>query len=138
MTHQELPAPRTRILIVEDQPIVAQVMAEMLEADGHEVETAANGRLALDKIAARPYDLIISDLRMPELDGIGLYREIKRRQPALLSRFLFVSGTAHEPEYQRFLAESAVPILTKPFKLADLLRLTRQVLAAHGPEPERT
>jgi CheY-like chemotaxis protein len=138
MTSQEPPSPRTRVLVVEDQPTVAQIIAEVLGADGHEVETAANGLLALDKIEARPYDLIISDLRMPELDGVGLYREIKRRQPALLSRFLFVSGTADQPEYRRFLAESAVPILAKPFALGDLLQLTRQVLSAHGPEPERT
>ena len=138
MTSHEPPAPRTRVLVVEDQPTLAQIIAEVLEADGHEVETAANGLLALDKIEARPYDLIISDLRMPELDGVGLYRQIKRRRPALLSRFLFVSGTAHEPEYQRFLAESAVPILAKPFSLAELHRLVRRVLAAHGPESERT
>ena len=138
MTSHEPASPRTRILVVEDQPAVAQMLAEVLEADGHEVETAANGLLALDKIEARPYDLIISDLRMPELDGVGLYREIKRRQPALLSRFLFVSGTADQPEYRRFLAESAVPILAKPFAVADLQRLTRQVLSAHRPEQERT
>jgi two-component system NtrC family sensor kinase len=138
MTSHEPQSLRTRILVVEDQPAVAQVIAEVLEADGHDVETAANGRLALDMIEARPYDLIISDLHMPELDGVGLYREIKRRQPALLSRFLFVSGTAHEPEYHRFLVESAVPILAKPFTLADLQRLTRHVLEAHGPEPDRT
>ena len=138
MTSHEPPAPRTRVLVVEDQPTLAQIIAEVLEADGHEVETAANGLLALDKIEARPYDLIISDLRMPELDGVGLYREIKRRQPALLSRVLFVSATADQPEYRGFLAESAVPILRKPFALAALQRLTRQVLAAHGPEPDRT
>jgi len=138
MTSHEPPSPRTRVLVVEDQPTVAQLIAEVLEADGHEVETVANGLLALDKIEAQPYDLIISDLRMPELDGVGLYREIKRRQPALLSRFLFVSGTVDQPEYCRFLAESAVPILAKPFALVDLLQLTRQVLSAHGPEPERT
>ena len=137
MTSQEPPPARTRVLVVEDEPTVAQMMADVLEADGHEVETAANGLLALDKIESRAYDLIISDLRMPELDGVGLYREIKRRQPALLSRFFFVSGTADQPEYRRFLAESAVPILAKPFVLADLQQLTQKVLAAAAREPER-
>jgi CheY-like chemotaxis protein len=136
MSHE--PSPPIRVLVVEDEPTVAQMLTDVLEADGHEVETAANGFIALDRIVVRAYDIIISDLRMPELDGVGLYREIKRRRPALLSRFLFVSGTAHEPEYQRFLAESAVPILAKPFPLAELHRLVRRVLAAHGPEPERT
>ena len=131
MTSQRTPHSRTRILIVEDEPTVAQMLADVLEADGHEVEVAANGILALEKIEARPYDLIISDLRMPGLDGVGLYREIKRRQPTLLSRFVFVSGTADDPEYRRFLAESAVPILAKPFVLADLHQLIRRVLSTH-------
>src|SRR5260370_25534653 len=106
MTSHEHPAPRTRVLVVEAQPTLAQIIAEVLEADGHEVETAANGLLALDKIEARPYDLLISDLRMPELDGVGLYREIKRRQPALLSRLLLVRATTAQPEHRRCLAAS--------------------------------
>jgi CheY-like chemotaxis protein len=138
MRNHEPVSPRTRVLVVEDQPVVAQVIAEVLEADGYVVDTAANGRLALDQIEARPYDLIISDVRMPELDGVGLYREIQRRQPELLSRFVFASGATDLPEYYRFLAESAVQILDKPFTLADFRRLTRQVLAAHVPEPART
>lgn len=134
MTNHEPPSPQTRVLVVEDEPAVAQIVVEVMELDGHEVETAPNGLLALDMIKTRRYDLIISDLRMPELDGAGLYREVERRQPALLSRFLFVSGTADQPEYRRFLAESAVLFLEKPFTLAHLQELTRQVLSAHGPE----
>ena len=126
-----------RILVVEDELRISQLVAEVLEAEGYEVDTAANGLLALEKIEERDYDLILSDLRMPELDGLGLYRELQRRQPALLSRLLFVSGTTDQPEYQRFLAETAVPVLSKPFALVDLQQLTRRVLTAHrrGPEP---
>lgn len=138
MTGQETPRSRTRVLIVEDEPTVAQMLVDVLETDGHEVEVAANGLLALEKIEARAYDLIISDLRMPELDGIGLYREIKRRQPAVLARFVFVSGTADDPEYRRFLSESAVPILAKPFVLADLQQLIRRVLSTPKHGSDRT
>ena len=126
------------ILVVEDESGLRELIANILLLDHHEVDTVRDGAEALYRIERRTYDLIISDFRMPELDGVGLYREIKQRQPELVSRFLFVSGTGHEPEYQRFLAENAVPILTKPFSLANLQRLTREVLSAHGPEPERT
>ncbi len=126
-----------RALVVEDELRVAQLVAEVLEAEGYEVDTAANGLLALEKIEAHAYDLILSDLRMPELDGLGLYRELERRQPALLSRLLFVSGATDQPEYRRFLAETAVPVLSKPFALVDLQQVTRRVLAAHRREPER-
>jgi len=136
MMSPEPPLP-PRALVVEDELRVAQLVAEVLEAEGYEIDTAANGLLALEKIEAHAYDLIVSDLRMPELDGRGLYRELERRQPALLSRLLFVSGTTDQPEYRRFLAETAVPVLSKPFALVDLQQVTRRVLAAHRREPER-
>jgi len=136
MMSPEPPLP-PRALVVEDELRVAQLVAEVLEAEGYEVDTAANGLLALEKIEAHAYDLIVSDLRMPELDGRGLYRELERRQPALLSRLLFVSGAADQPEYRRFLAETAVPVLSKPFALVDLQQVTRRVLAAHRRWPER-
>ena len=136
MMRQE-PRPAPRVLVVDDDLRIAQLVAEVLEAEGYEVDTAANGLLALEKIEERDYDLILSDLRMPELDGIGLYREIERRRPTLLSRLLFISGTTDQPEYYRFLAETAAPVLPKPFMLVDLRQVARQVLAAHQSEPER-
>ena len=67
-------ARRTCILVVEDEPLVAALIADALELEGYEVETAKNGREALEKIAARSYDAILSDLRMPELDGVEIGR----------------------------------------------------------------
>ena len=136
MMSQE-PPPNPRVLVVEDEIRIAQLLAEVLEAEGYEVDTVANGLLALEKIEMHDYDLILSDLRMPELDGLGLYRQIERRQPTLLARLLFITGTTEQPEYCRFLAETAVPVLLKPFTLVDLQRFTRQVLAARRREPER-
>jgi CheY-like chemotaxis protein len=119
----------THVLLVEDDVGVAEVLAYGLEADGHTVEVAANGLLALAKIETHTYDVIISDLHMPELDGRGLYREIEWWQPALLSRLIFITGAAERHEYQRFLQEIVVPILRKPFDVADLLRAVRLVLS---------
>lgn len=134
MSQEPLPPPR--ILVVEDQLRVAQLLTEVLEAEGYEVDTVANGLLALEKVEEHDYDLILSDLRMPELDGLGLYRELERRQPTLLSRLLFVSGTTDQPEYRKFFAATGVPVLSKPFSLVDLQQVTRRVLAAHGREPK--
>jgi two-component system NtrC family sensor kinase len=127
---------RTRILVVDDEPLVAGLIAEVLTTDGHEVHTAGNGREALEKIAARSYDLIVSDLRMPELDGVGLFRELERTQPALLRRLVFVSGTMEPAEYASFLEETKAPVLSKPFQVKDLQQLVRQILCqTGGPEP---
>lgn len=117
------PAGRARILIVEDEPLVAAVLADVLTMEGFDVELAANGRVALEKVRATAgYDLVLSDLLMPELDGVGLYRELERLDPDLLQRILFISGTTQVSEYTRFLAETGAPLLRKPFGMKALLR----------------
>ena len=120
-----------RILVVEDEPFIAQVLSDVLAAEGYTVDTAANGRLALEMIEARAYDLILTDLRMPELDGIGLYRDLEVRRPELLRRLIIISGTTEHPDYAQFLADIDVPVLEKPFSLSALRAVMRQVLAGH-------
>jgi len=71
---------------------------------------------------------LLCDLRMPELDGMGLYRELEKVHPDLLRRIAFVTRTTEPPDYSRFLAEMAVPVLHKPFNLGDLERFVRQLL----------
>ena len=121
-------ARRAYILVVDDEPLVAALMADTLGLEGYEVETAKNGREALEKIAARSYDVILSDLRMPELDGVGLYRELEQQHPRLLSRLAFVSGTTEPPEYASFLERTGATVLSKPFAIADLHRLVQRLL----------
>ena len=119
---------RACILVVDDEPLVAAVIADTLGLEGYEVEMAKNGREALQKIAARSYDLILCDLLMPDLDGVGLYRELERQQPSLLQRLAFVSGSTDVPEYANFCKRTAVTLLGKPFTLEDLLRLVQRLL----------
>jgi len=119
---------RACILVVDDEPLVAAAIADILGLEGYEVEMAKNGREALKKIAARSYDLILCDLQMPELDGVGLYRELERQQPSLLPRLAFVSGSTEVPEYASFCDRTAIPLLGKPFGIADLHRLVRRLL----------
>jgi len=119
---------RPIVLVVDDEPLIAQLVAETLAAEGYEVETASNGREALEKITLRSFDLVLCDLRMPELDGVGLYRALEKGHPDLLRRIAFVTGTTEPPDYSRFLKETAVPVLHKPFNLGDLERFVRQLL----------
>jgi CheY-like chemotaxis protein len=114
--------------VVDDEPLVAAVIADTLGLEGYEVEMAKNGREALQKIAARSYDLILCDLLMPDLDGVGLYRELERQQPSLLQRLAFVSGSTEVPEYAGFCERTAITLLSKPFALEDLLRLVQRLL----------
>jgi len=124
------PARGASILIVDDEPELASLLAEILAEDDHRVETAYNGVAALDKLRDGAYDLIISDLRMPHLDGPGLYREVARRHPEMLRRMIFVTGDTLGPESAEFLRRSAAPTFGKPFEPDDVRRVIDQVLHA--------
>jgi CheY-like chemotaxis protein len=113
-----------RILVVDDEPGIAAVLAEVLQLDGHVVETVGNGEAALGKLAVGEYELILSDIRMPDLDGPALYREVERRHPDLLRRFIFLTGDVMSSEVPEFLSQTAVPCLSKPFTL----EMVRQVV----------
>jgi two-component system NtrC family sensor kinase len=118
------------ILVVEDEPSLAQGLARLLRRDGHTVDTVANGRLALDQLAAHAYDLILCDVRMPELDGPSLYRLLERQQPHLCQRVIFLTGDTMEPATQAFLEASGAPCLTKPFTIAEARHAIQRVLRA--------
>lgn len=137
MASQHPSSPQTRVLVIEDEPTVAQMIIDVLEADGHAVDGAANGLLALEKIHGSTYDVILSDLRMPELDGVGLYRELEREHPDLLSRLIFITGSTEHPQYRRFLAETLVPVVAKPFNVVDLQDVIQGVVTARRHEESR-
>jgi CheY-like chemotaxis protein len=127
MTQAE-PIRGRRVLVVEDEPLIAALLTEMLAADGHEVDAVATGRQALGKIEEHAYDLIVSDLRMPELDGPGLYRALESRHRELLCRIVFVTGSALDPGNDEFLERTRAPWLSKPFTIRDLHQVTQRVL----------
>jgi two-component system NtrC family sensor kinase len=121
-----------RILVVDDEASVRELMPAVLERIGHAVEVAANGQEALASLERTTCDLIVCDLRMPNLDGAGLYAQIRDRWPALLSRLLFVSGSSAMPEYADFLRTAQPYILPKPFAIAHLEEAVQRMLAVHA------
>ncbi len=116
------------ILIIDDEPGITSALAYLLRRDGHTVETAANGRLGLARLKERTYDLILCDLRMPELDGPGFYRELEHSHPQLLQQVVFLTGDTLSPEAREFLAEAGVARLSKPFRAAEVRRAVQQAL----------
>ena len=123
------------ILVVDDEPEIAALLADILAAGGQEVETAANGALALDKLGKRAYGAILSDIKMPELDGPGLYRELERRHPDLASRVIFLTGDTLAPGTAEFLGRTGAPVLTKPFRVEEVIRVVQRVLQRGTREP---
>jgi PAS domain S-box-containing protein len=117
-----------RVLVVDDDAELAGVVAAALRSDGHEVEIAANGMEALDLLERRPFDAILSDVRMPRLDGPGLYRELQLRHPDLLDRVIFVTGDVLGRETAAFLERTRVPHLNKPFDITQVRRAVHDIL----------
>jgi CheY-like chemotaxis protein len=116
------------ILVVEDEHNLRELIAHILLLDDHEVDTARDGVEALYRIERRSYDLIISDLQMPNLDGPGLYEALRKRFGESLPRVIFVTGHSDSDQFVPFLAETGDPVLTKPFSVEDLRTLVGWVL----------
>jgi CheY-like chemotaxis protein len=118
-----------RILVVDDDQLVRRLLAETLSLHEHEVDLAPDGAEALARLdGGARYDAVISDIRMPRIGGLELYREIERRHPALCRRFVFVTGNAPGPALQAFFEETKAPLLRKPFPLQHILDLVQRVL----------
>ncbi|MBE9554220.1 MAG: response regulator [Proteobacteria bacterium] len=119
-----------RILVVDDELEMAESLAEILGLDGHDVDLADSGVTALERIAETDYDLILTDLRMPKMDGLTLYREIKKNHPHLCSRVAVVTGDTLEAAASDFLKETGLRWLEKPFVPSDIGKVVNEVLGA--------
>lgn len=116
------------LLIVDDEVGTTKALVRLFNRDGHTTDTAANGREALDKLQAQSYDLILCDLRMPELDGPSFYRALTCDRPQLQQRFIFLTGDLLSPNAKAFLDETRAPYLAKPFRAAEIRRIVQQTL----------
>jgi two-component system, NtrC family, sensor kinase len=124
------PTKRLRVLVVDDEPHILHYMHATLEAWGHIPVVARDGREGLDLAGREQFDLVISDLRMPELGGREFYEELVRRHPALAARLVFSTGDTVRGDTLAFLESLHRPYLHKPFSLAEL----RSLLAAVARE----
>ncbi|MCG8548380.1 MAG: ATP-binding protein, partial [Alphaproteobacteria bacterium] len=127
----ETPAParQTRILIVEDEIEIAAMLSEFLEPLGYQVVVAETGRIALDRLEEGTFDLVMTDLRMPDLDGRQLYEEMQVRYPDLADRTIFVTGDTLSGHFEKFLAETGRPVIEKPFTPEDIREIVAGELA---------
>ena len=132
MPTSQSPAPaqesRPHILVVDDDPLVTQLIVDTLAREGYSLDSAPNGVVALEKIQHQRYDLILSDLHMPQLNGVGLYLALTQQFDRLSERIIFLTGSTGSSELHRFLKDTGLPVLRKPFTLGELLRLVREVL----------
>ena len=117
------------VLVVEDEAALASAVTDALRDTGYLVEHASDGEEALAKVKSQAFDAVICDLKMPRLDGKAFYRTLSAGAPGLASRVIFVTGDVAGTDAEGFLEQSGCRWLAKPFRLGELLRVLREVLA---------
>ncbi len=121
---------RRKILIVDDEVEIRELLAQILGAVGHRVVVAGSGREALARMSEEHYDVMLTDMRMPDLDGPALYQEVERRWPRRAARVAFVTGDTLSPGLREFVLRSGRPVIEKPFLPGDVRRVVAEMLAA--------
>jgi len=111
---------RRRILVVDDEESIQQLLTGVLEMDGHDVQLAGNGREALERVEREPFDLVITDIKMPVMGGTDLYARLRDAGSALAQRMIFITGDTVAPETRSFLQSVDNAVLAKPFRLRDV------------------
>ena len=111
----------SNILIVDDEQSYRQLLSLVFEGDGHLIRTAANGREALELLQAEPADIVISDVRMPDMDGIAFYRRLQSIELPRRPRLIVMAGDTSNAGIEDFLRQHHLPVLRKPFTWQELL-----------------
>jgi len=122
---------RRRVLVVDDEEYITSMIQEVLRNEMNcSVERVTNGLRAVTRLQQADFDFVISDVRMPELDGFGLYEWLKENRPHLANHFLFITGDAGSQDLNQKLESMGAHVLRKPFKLDTLVRECQRLAAA--------
>jgi DNA-binding response OmpR family regulator len=114
-----------RVLVIDDEPTLLAAARRVL-GTSHEVTTASEGKVALDLLATREFDLVLSDLMLADMEGADVYTTAVEKRPDLEPRFLFMTGGALTPRSTAFKAWLGDRCLSKPFDAATLVEAVRR------------
>jgi CheY-like chemotaxis protein len=120
---------RRRALVVEDEPVISQICRRILMAEGFDVDIAMNGLIAKKMVDDKSYDLCLSDIRTPAMDGIQLYEYLEQEHPELARRVVFTTGDVISGYIAQFLEGTKRRFLPKPFTPYELKQVIRDALA---------
>jgi signal transduction histidine kinase len=110
--------PRGRVLVVDDEPLILRMMMHALRE--HDIVAVTSASDALERCASRGFDVILCDLMMPGMSGMSFYEELRKAQPGMEERIVFMTGGTLLPDVQRFLRETTNPCLEKPVPIKRL------------------
>lgn len=122
-----------RILVVDDEPGIREVLGAVLDGAGYTVVLTGNGQEALAQIKQTKFDVIVSDMAMPEMDGEQLYKAVQECDPELAKRMIFVTGDTVSIKSRTFLDQTGGRWLGKPFNIQDVERVVASALPPPPP-----
>ena len=121
--------PSVRVLIVDDEACISDLLSEMLRLLGYIPTQCFSPVVALRLLNEGDFDVILSDFRMPQMNGDEFYHKAVSRRPDVASRFVFLTGDTMNEDTQLFLKEHARPHLSKPFDLENVVDVITDVLS---------
>lgn len=107
-----------KVLIVDDEPMTRDLVSSILSSKGHTCVTASDGAEALDKASTEKFDAVITDIVMPNMDGITLTKELLKRNPSI--PVMVITGFIDEHYYEESITAGATDFINKPFSTAEL------------------
>ena len=119
-----------RILLIDDDENILKILGKVLSQEKFEMDIATSGREAILKLGREDYDLILSDVRMPELDGKELFAFFEANLPEYKKRVIFLTGDTGNQETMKFLEKTGCPYLTKPLEIPTLVHMLYQYFGA--------
>jgi two-component system NtrC family sensor kinase len=122
-------AVKARILVVDDEQMVRDFINRVLTGEGHKIDTVDNAADALKKIESQKYNLILMDIKMPGMNGVGLYKSIQEISKSLAQRIVFTTGDVMGADTEKFLSEAKVARIDKPFDAEQLSRQVKRALS---------
>ncbi len=120
--------PRTRVLVVDDEPSIRALLTVLLQKQGHEVDAVSEGEAAVKSVASRRYGVILLDVRMPDMSGLEVFLRIKEIAESIASRVIFITGDVMADETRGLLAKTGAPAIAKPFQADELLAAIEKIL----------
>jgi DNA-binding NtrC family response regulator len=125
--------PHPKVLVIDDEQIVLSSVQRILEAEGFTVDLSASGKQGREWALSRPYDLVMSDIRMPEVGGMRVLRDVKREKPQL--PFVIITGYATVASAVQAMKLGATDYVEKPFTPEGLLEAVRGALESAKERP---
>ncbi|MCJ7515874.1 MAG: response regulator [Dehalococcoidia bacterium] len=119
---------RGKVLIVDDEPAIRNILARILSNRGLQTQTVSSGKAALAMLHETGFDLLVADLKMSGLSGMDLYETLKKKRPDMADRTVFITGDTMTEETNDFLASSGRPYLAKPFTPMEFLEIIEHAL----------